>query len=116
MTPTVKTLGDRIRELREQRDLSLRELAKKLDVSAAFVSDVELGRRHPSDDLFARLAALLKTNLEDLRQYDARAPIQELKRRAATEPGYGIALRTMIKDKVTSEELGKFLKNRSHRD
>lgn len=44
----VKTLGQRIRELRERDDLSLREFARKLGVSAAFLSDVELGRRHPS--------------------------------------------------------------------
>ena len=42
-------LGQRIRELRGKKDLSLRELAKKLDVSAAFLSDIELGRRYPSE-------------------------------------------------------------------
>ena len=39
----MKTLGEHIRELREERDLSLRELATKIQVSAAFMSDVELG-------------------------------------------------------------------------
>lgn len=40
----MKTLGQRIRELRETKDLSLREFAKQLgDLSAAFLSDVELG-------------------------------------------------------------------------
>ena len=43
----MKTLGERIRELREERDLSLRELAGKIGVSAAFMSDVELNRRYP---------------------------------------------------------------------
>ena len=42
-----KTLGVRIRELRDQRDLSLREFARRLgDVSAAHLSDIELGRRY----------------------------------------------------------------------
>jgi transcriptional regulator with XRE-family HTH domain len=57
----MKTLGEYLRELREQRDLSVRELAKRLDVSAPFLSDVELGRRHPSGEVLERLAALLKT-------------------------------------------------------
>jgi hypothetical protein len=36
----MKTLGDRIGELREQKDLSLREFAKKIgDLSAAFLSE-----------------------------------------------------------------------------
>ena len=34
----MKTLGERIRELREKQDLSLRELAGKIGVSAAFMS------------------------------------------------------------------------------
>jgi transcriptional regulator with XRE-family HTH domain len=50
----MKTLGEHIKEVREERDLSVRELAKKLNVSAPFLSDVELGRRHPSDEVLAR--------------------------------------------------------------
>ena len=38
------TLGQRIRELRDARDISLHELAKQLGCSAAYWSDVELGR------------------------------------------------------------------------
>src|SRR5437588_601706 len=37
-----KTLGERIRELRAEKDLSLREFAKKLGgLSAAFLSEIE---------------------------------------------------------------------------
>ena len=35
------------------------ELARKLNVSAAFLSDIELDIRHPSDELFQRLAKIL---------------------------------------------------------
>ena len=52
----MKTLGERIRELREQQDLSLRELASKIGVSASFMSDVELNRRHPSDKHLSAIA------------------------------------------------------------
>ena len=55
----MKTLGEKIRELREERDLSLRELAKKLNLSAAFLSDIELGRRNPSDKVLSDLAKLI---------------------------------------------------------
>ncbi len=63
----MKTFGERIRELREKQDLSVRELAKKLKVSASFVSDMELGRRYPSDDVLERLASELDTTIGDLR-------------------------------------------------
>ena len=70
----MKTLGELIRELREERDLSLRELATKIEVSAAFMSDVELGRRHPSDKHMAAVARALGTSLEDIQQCDTRPP------------------------------------------
>jgi transcriptional regulator with XRE-family HTH domain len=115
MTRSTKTLGERLRELRDRQDLSLRELAKKLRVSAAFLSDVELGRRHPSDEVFERLAEVLKTDSKDLRGYDTRAPVQELKRLTAANPAFGIALRSMVEGKVRPDELMEFLRRRDQR-
>ena len=74
----MKTLGEHIRELREDRDWSVRDLAKKLKVSAAFLSDVELGRRHPSEEVLEKLASAFETTTDDLRKHDARPPVQEL--------------------------------------
>jgi transcriptional regulator with XRE-family HTH domain len=99
-----KTLGQRIRELREQKDLSLRELAKKIGVSAAFLSDVELGRRYPSEKGLLSIAQKLETTLEDLREYDTRPPVEDLKRLAITNPLYGVAFRRMI-DRVIDEKI-----------
>src|SRR3989338_10217362 len=76
LTNSMKTLGERIRELRAERDLSLREFAGKLKLSAAFVSDVELGRRFPSDKVLADMATVLKTTNEELRKFDTRPPIE----------------------------------------
>src|SRR5689334_9926852 len=103
-----KPLSERIRELREQHDLSVRELAKKAKLSAAFVSDVELGRRHPSDDVLERLAHILDTTVKDLKKHDARAPIQELKRIAAVNPAMGFMLRQIVDQNISAEELQKF--------
>jgi transcriptional regulator with XRE-family HTH domain len=108
----MKTLGERIRELREELDLSVREVAKKLKVSAPFLSDVELGRRHPSEDVLGRLASILKTTTEELKKHDARAPVQELKRLAASNPAMGFALRKVVDEGVSPEDLLKFLEHR----
>jgi transcriptional regulator with XRE-family HTH domain len=107
----MKTLGQRIRELREEHDLSVRELAKRLKVSPPFLSDVELGRRHPSEDVLQRLATALGTTIDDLRKFDARLPVQELKRIAASNPAMGFALRRVVDEDVNPEELLEFLKN-----
>jgi transcriptional regulator with XRE-family HTH domain len=101
----VKTLGQRIRELREERDLSLRELAKKLGVSAAFLSDVELDRRHPSDRVLVKVAQLLNTSVDELRTLDTRPAVEELKRLARADPAYGFAFRQIVDSKLTSQEL-----------
>ena len=102
----MKTLGQKIRELREAKDVSLREFAKKLgDLSAAFVSDVELGRRFPSDKVLAKIAHHLGVTVEELKKYDTRPPVDELKRIAAADPTFGFALRTVIEKKVSADEL-----------
>lgn len=112
----IKTFGERIRELREKKDLSLREFATRLGVSAAFASDVELGRRHPSDKVLADMARELDTTLEDLRKYDTRAPVQDLKRLTAKNPAYGIAFRKLIDKKYSPEELLKLIEKKSSRE
>jgi transcriptional regulator with XRE-family HTH domain len=107
---TIKTLGQRLRELREAKDSSLRELAKKLHVSAAFLSDVELGRRFPSPDVLAKMAKILGVTTDELRALDARPPVEDLKRMAASQPAYGFALRQMVEKGVTADDLMKFVK------
>ncbi len=100
-------LGQRIRELREKRDLSLRELAKKLECSAAFLSDVELGRRYPSESNLKDLARILNVPFEELKAHDNRAPLEEIKGLTASDPLWAVAFRTMIDRKLTAEELLK---------
>lgn len=98
-------LGPYIRRRRDELDLSLRELAKRLDCSAAFISDIELGRRHPSEKVLAEIARVLEVKLEKLQALDERAPIEDIKRLAQTDPRYALAFRTMIDRKVSPEEL-----------
>jgi transcriptional regulator with XRE-family HTH domain len=105
----MKTLGEYTRELREKKDYSVRELAKKIGVSAPFLSDVELGRRHPSHEVLSRLASELGTTAKELEKYDTRPPMQELKRMAATDPAMGFALRKVVDDGVSAKDLLAFL-------
>lgn len=101
----VKTLGQRIRERREELDLSLREFAKRLKCSPPFVSDVEHGRRFPSEPMLEEMARLLKLDVADLKQHDPRAPLDDIKRMTARDPGYAFAFRTLVDKNLTSEQL-----------
>jgi transcriptional regulator with XRE-family HTH domain len=98
-------LGPFIRRRRDELDLSLREFAKRLDCSAAFISDLELGRRHPSDKVLAEIARVLDVKLEKLQAMDERAPIEDIKRLTQSDPRYALAFRTVIDKKVSPEEL-----------
>ena len=109
----MKTLGEFIREQREKNDLSLREFAKKLGgLSAAFLSDIELGRRYPSEGVLKEMARVLHLNLEELKSYDTRAPLKELKQLVDSNPAYGLAFRKMLDSKLTPEELIKLAKEK----
>ena len=111
----MKTLGERIRELREERDLSLRELGSKIQVSAAFLSDVELGRRYLSDKNMLAVARALGVSLEELKQSDTRPPLREFRRATMTDPTYGFAFRQMMDRKISSREILDFIKQRDER-
>ena len=98
------SLGKRLHELRDRADLSLSELAKKVGISGPFLSDIELGRRFPSEEILGKLARALNVSLQDLKQYDNREPIADLKRLMESNPKLGFAFRTAV-EKVKSGEL-----------
>ena len=106
------TLGQKIRELRGKQDLSLRELAKKIDVSAAFLSDIELGRRYPSDKILLRISQIIGTPFDVLQTYDRRPPIEDIKRLSSLDPRYGVAFRKVIEKNISAEELLNFAKGK----
>jgi transcriptional regulator with XRE-family HTH domain len=105
-------IGPFIRRRRDDLDLSLRELAKRLDCSPAFISDIELGRRHPSDKVLVEIARILKVKVEDLREMDVRAPIDEIKRITQDDPTFALAFRTVIDKKISADELLEFVKKK----
>ena len=59
-------LGQSIRTVREQRGLSLRELARRVDVSPSFISQIELGKANPSVGTLYSIVSVLGTTLDDL--------------------------------------------------
>ena len=63
---TAVRLGAAIRATREARGLSLRELARRIEVSPSFVSQIELGKVNPSVATLYALVGVLGTTLDDL--------------------------------------------------
>jgi transcriptional regulator with XRE-family HTH domain len=57
------TIGQRIKDRRQQCELSLRELAKKADLTAAFLSQVERGQVNTSIGSLRRIAEALDVSI-----------------------------------------------------
>ena len=64
--PRAESLGAALRAARESRGLSLRELARQVDVSPSFVSQVELGKANPSVGTLFALVSVLGISLNEL--------------------------------------------------
>ena len=61
-----KSLGDVLREARIEKDIGLREIARQLEKSPSYISDIENDRRVPSEDVLAALAQILELDFEHL--------------------------------------------------
>lgn len=66
-------LGGRLRDLRQQAGLSLRELARQANVSASLVSQVENGKSRPSVSTLYTFARLLSVPVDELFDAEEKA-------------------------------------------
>lgn len=64
-------LGDRLRAAREAYGISLRELARRVGVSASLISQIETGKVHPSVSTLYALATELGASVDELLFEDA---------------------------------------------
>jgi transcriptional regulator with XRE-family HTH domain len=62
----MSTLGQKLRELREQAGLSLRKAAMQVDIDVAILSKMERGERKFSKELVIKLANLYKVDSNKL--------------------------------------------------
>lgn len=98
----IKSLGEAIRYLREQRGITLRGLARKIDVSAPFLSDVEHSRRQT--DKLPEIARALGVEVAVLEALDPRLP-EELKEWISATPGIMALLKDMKASGSSAEQL-----------
>jgi transcriptional regulator with XRE-family HTH domain len=113
---TATTLGEKIKQLRQEANLSLRQLAEKVEKTPPFISDIELGRRYPSDGVLEDIARVLKADVEDLKKFDTRDSIPAVKKMVETNPAWGMAFRSVAeagKKGMTPEDLLKAVQKSS---
>jgi transcriptional regulator with XRE-family HTH domain len=110
---THKTLGEFIREERDKKNISLRQFAQKLKITPPFLSDIELGRRYPSDEKLGDFAKEFGITVEQLKQFDHRESFTDFKYLVERNPELRLAFRSRMKEvkagKLTTEDLIKIL-------
>ena len=64
--PEIRNFGQFIRERRRRLNLTQEEVAGRLRISASHISHLEVGIRHPSRQIVAKLSDALRLNPRDL--------------------------------------------------
>lgn len=79
-------LGDRIKQLRLNKKLSLRELGRLAHISHSFIADIESGRSNPSLNTLEALANALGTTTSYLLGEDTPTPEDKISDSVADDP------------------------------
>jgi transcriptional regulator with XRE-family HTH domain len=80
-------MGERLREARRARALSLRTLAERLGVSPSLISQIETGRANPSVSTLYAIANELDVSLDELLFNDRRPPESTMAARPGVSAG-----------------------------
>ncbi|MDO9039191.1 MAG: helix-turn-helix transcriptional regulator [Lutibacter sp.] len=63
---SIKTVGEKLRQLREQNEMPLRKVAVLLDIDVAILSKMERGERKLSKEIVLKLAEIYSYNADEL--------------------------------------------------
>ena len=109
--------GDFIARKREQKKITLREMAKFLEITAPYLSDVEKDRRNPFDmDKLQKLNSILELSDEemdlmlDLAGEKRNDIAPDLRSYIKQDHTITLALRTARNKKISSETWSEFIK------
>lgn len=104
-----RRLGDVLREARVAADLTLRDLAKRLSLSASYISDIENERRVPAEEVLRQLATELKLQPDELLAKAGRVG-DKTERYLKTHPTAGTLFRKISDKRLPTEDLEELLR------
>lgn len=109
MANTNTTLGEIIRKARVAVGRSLRDLAKGLDITPSYQSDIENDRRVPSEEVLKKIAELLSLNYEELMALAGRFG-EDAERYLRRHPTAGALFRKLSETNAPEDVLRKMLR------
>lgn len=106
-------LGGRIKRVRQARGLGLRETAKKLDISATYLSRIETNQEAspPAEKVIRALADLLEDDFDELMRLAGRVP-EDVEEAIKADPTMPALLRVAREKHVTGAELLEWIKSK----
>lgn len=104
---TIKKIGERVKNVREQRNYSQQYVATKLGVSQKAYSKIETGETKLSVENLMKLSEILDTTINDLLDSVGNAVYNNL----GTHTGEGVVIHKTTSDKI-SELYEKILQSK----
>lgn len=107
-------LGQRIKDRRVELDLTLRELAKKVDADFTYLSKIENDKTDhpPSEDLLRRLGKHLSIDPDELIVLSGQVPLG-IREVIAKDPAAVQFFRSFRESRLGWDELKKLVEDRS---
>jgi transcriptional regulator with XRE-family HTH domain len=103
-----KSLGTVIRDARVKSGRSLRELAKLMDITPSYQSDIENDRRVPAEDVLNKTADLLGLKFEELMALAGRIG-EDAERYLRRQPAAGMLFRKLTETNAPDALLRKMI-------
>src|SRR5256885_785627 len=103
------TLGDVIREARVAKAIGLRELARRVDKTPSYLSDIENDRRVPAEGVLEAIAHQLELDLDDLMARGGRIG-EVAERYISRTPAAGVLMRKLSAANAQPDLLDKLAK------
>lgn len=103
-----KTFGDIIRDKRVEVDLSLRDLAKRLELTPSYLSDIENNRRIPAEEVIRDIVHILGLDFDLLMARAGRFG-EEAIRYMKRNPSVGILFRRLAQHEASGDFVKKLL-------
>lgn len=102
------TLGDEIRRARVLAGHGLRELARSLDITPSYLSDIENDRRVPSEEVLQNLASALRLDFDRLMGLAGRFG-DEAERLLKRSPETGLLFRRLSSEPEPEKLVREFI-------
>lgn len=109
--------GSRIRELRKEKGISLRDFADMVGIDFTYLSKIENGKVDPpSEEKIKIMASQLGVEAEVLLGLAGKISSEQIRKAVESNPDVGVLLRKLQSRKLTSDQVKEMLNIASNKD